>query len=47
MSAQWEIKEDHYLVATCKDKDGNEKRSQEDLNLCLHYDNGGLNPMDK
>ncbi|KAK3313231.1 SGNH hydrolase-type esterase domain-containing protein [Apodospora peruviana] len=42
----WSIKDDHLVVATCTDKDGNEKKTQEDMNLCLHYDNGGLNPLE-
>ncbi|KAI1775375.1 hypothetical protein F4818DRAFT_441472 [Hypoxylon cercidicola] len=42
----WDIKDDHLLVATCTDKDGKTKKTQEDLNLCLHYDNGSLIPMD-
>ncbi|KAM4066417.1 GDSL-like lipase/Acylhydrolase family protein [Hirsutella rhossiliensis] len=43
----WEIKEDRLLVGTCKDKAGNEKRTQEALDLCLRYDNGALIPADK
>lgn len=37
----------HTLVNTCTDKEGKDVRSQQDLNLCVHYDNGGLAGQDK
>lgn len=45
--SQWDIKGDHLLVGTCKDKSGKEVRSQAALELCLRYDNGALIPADK
>ncbi|KAF2804127.1 uncharacterized protein BDZ99DRAFT_502918 [Mytilinidion resinicola] len=41
-----DIKGDHLLVATCTDKDGKGVRTQEELGLCLRYDNGALIPAD-
>ncbi|KAL9618329.1 MAG: hypothetical protein Q9160_006911 [Pyrenula sp. 1 TL-2023] len=42
----WDIKDNHLLVGTCKDKSGNDVRSQAALEKCLYYENGGLNPKD-
>lgn len=46
---QWDIKNDNLLVATCTDKNGKSVKSQEDLNLCLTYNQPqvALSPKDK
>ncbi|KAH7337906.1 hypothetical protein BKA66DRAFT_577430 [Pyrenochaeta sp. MPI-SDFR-AT-0127] len=42
----WSIKDDYLHVATCRDRDGKEVRSEVGLEQCLKYDNGGLTPTE-
>jgi len=33
----WYVEDGHYMVATCKRKDGSYMRTRQDMNLCIGY----------
>jgi hypothetical protein len=44
---QWEIQQNHYMVAKCRNDGGVYRLTRHDLNLCITNRNGQLLPANK